>query len=333
MPPEMKGMKGMDNKQVYKKTLCFSIRRVLWDILALLVFAALCAAGFYIADKTTDKGLIGLAIGALIGLVVLVIVLRWISYKYKAGQIAMMTRGVTEGELPEDVLGEGNRIVRERFSTVAAFFAVTSVIKGIFNQIGRGITAAGQAIGGDDGGTAGSVISSIIQTIVSYLCDCCLGWVFYRKDVKATRATLEGAVLFFKHGKTLAKNLGRVFGIGLASLAAIGGVFTGIFYLIASRFPYFFERLFNEITEAAARGDAKIPALLSSPSALMLAAAIIGGVIVWSILHSVFIRPFVLVGVLRNYIQSGVEDMPTEESFALLDSKSSKFRKLHEETV
>ena len=50
-------------------------------------------------------------------------------------------------------------------------------------------------------------------------------------------------------------------------------------------------------------------------------------------IHSVFIRPFVLVGVLRNYIQSGIEDMPTEASFAMLDSKSAKFKKLHAETV
>ena len=323
----------MDNKQVYKATLCFSIRRILWDILGFLVLAALTAAGFYIADKTSDKGLIGLAIGLIIGLVILVVFLRWVSYKYKAGQIAMMTKGVTEGELPEDVLGAGHQIVKSRFATVAAFFAVTSIIKGIFNQIGRGITAAGQAIGGDNGGTAGSVISSVIQVIVSYLCDCCLGWVFFRKDVKATKATLEGSVLFFKHGKTLAKNLGRVFGIGLLSLVAIGGAFSGIFYLIASRFPAVFNRLLQEITESANRTDVTIPAWLNSPTTLMIAAAVLAGVIIWSMIHSVFIRPFVLVGVLRNYIQSGIEDMPTEASFAMLDSKSAKFKKLHAETV
>ncbi len=323
----------MNNKQVYKATLCFSIRRFLWDFLALVVFAGLCVAGFYVADKTTDKGLIGLAIGAAVGLAFLVVLLRWVSYKYKAGQIAMMTRGVTEGELPQDVMAEGNQVVKERFATVAAFFAVTGIIKGIFNQIGRGITAAGQAIGGDEGGTVGSAISSIIQVIVSYLCDCCLGWVFYRKEVKSTKATLEGAVLFFKHGKTLAKNLGRVFGIGLASLAVIGGAFTGIFYAIASSFPVVFENLFKEITEAAARNTTTIPAWLNNPTTLTIVAAAIGGIIVWSVIHSVFIRPFVLVGVLRNYLQSGIEDIPTEESFALLDSKSSKFKKLHAEAV
>ena len=51
----------------------------------------------------------------------------------------------------------------------------------------------------------------------------------------------------------------------------------------------------------------------------------------WSIIHSVFIRPYVLVGVLRNYIQSGINDIPTEEAFDALDSKSKKFKKLHAE--
>lgn len=319
----------MDNKQIYKATLCFSIRRVLWDLLALLVWAGVMALGFFIAEKAADKGLIGLAIGGVIGLIALVFFLRWLSYKYKAGQIAMMTKGITEGELPQDVMGEGQKIVKERFATVAAFFAVTRVIKAIFNQLGRGISAAGRAIGGDAGGTAGDVVSSVIQVIVSYLCDCCLGWVFYRKDVKATKATCEGAVLFFKHGKTFFKNMGRVFGMGLATLAVIGGAFAGIFYLIASRFPAVFDRLYVELAESST----KLPEWLNSPTILMIAAAVIGGLIVWAFFHSLFIRPFVLVGVLRNYIQSGINDIPTEESFAVLDGKSEKFKKLHQEAA
>lgn len=319
----------MDNKQIYKATLCFSIRRVLWDLLALLVWAGVMALGFFIAEKAADKGLIGLAIGGVIGLIALVFFLRWLSYKYKAGQIAMMTKGITEGELPQDVMGEGQKIVKERFATVAAFFAVTRVIKAIFNQLGRGISAAGRAIGGDTGGTAGDVISSVIQVIVSYLCDCCLGWVFYRKDVKATKATCEGAVLFFRHGKTFFKNMGRVFGMGLATLAVIGGAFAGIFYLIASRFPAVFDRLYVELAESST----KMPEWLNSPTILMIAASVIGGLIVWAFFHSLFIRPFVLVGVLRNYIQSGINDIPTEESFAVLDGKSEKFKKLHQEAA
>jgi len=320
----------MTNKEIYSLTIGFSVRRLLFDILAFVIMAVLAAAGFFIAEKTADNGLIGLGVGAIIGIIVLVIMLRYISYTYKAGQIAMMTRAITDGRLPEDVIGEGKRVVKERFATVAIFFAATNVIKGIFQQLGRGLTGLGRAVGGDSGESIASAINSAIQVVVAYLCDCCLGWVFYRKEQGAAKATCEGAVLFFKHGKTLARNLGRVFGMGLASLVVIGGVFSGIFYLIASRFPATFEQLAREMAEIAAT-DGDIPAFLTNPSMLMLAAAVLAGIILWNIIHSAFVRPFVLTGVLRNYLESGMNEIPTEESFAMLDSKSSKFAKLHGE--
>jgi F0F1-type ATP synthase assembly protein I len=323
----------MDNMAVYKKTIGFSLRRLAWDILSVLSLGALCIVGFLIADKAADNGIIGLLIGLVIGIVVLVILLRWVSYKYKAGQIAMMTRGVTEGTLPDDVIGEGNKIVKERFATVAAFFAVTNVIKGVFNEISRVITKVGESIGGDTGSTVGSVISSVISVVISYLCDCCLGWVFFRQDVKSAKATCEGAVLFFKHWKTLAKNMARVFVFALVSLLVIGGVFFGIAYLIFSQFPAWFEALAREFAGIAAEESAEAASILTNPGSLTLIAAAAVGVIFWLILHSVFVRPFVLVGVLRNYMAAGVNDIPEESSFDMLDSKSKKFQKQHAEAV
>ena len=72
----------------------------------------------------------------------------------------MMTKGITEGSLPENVIGEGKAIDKERFLTVAAFFAVTNVIKGIFNQLGRGLTNLGGKLGGDTGRSIGSAPTS-----------------------------------------------------------------------------------------------------------------------------------------------------------------------------
>ncbi len=321
----------MTNKEIYQKTIGFSIRRLLWDIFAFLILAVLVGAGFLLAERLNDKGLIGLGIGAVLGIIAISIFLRYVSYTYKAGQIAMMTRAVSGDPLPEDVIGEGKRAVKERFATVAAFFAVTRIISGIFSQLGRGIIAIGEKLGGENGKTIGSAISIIVEVVVAYLCDCCLGWVFYRKDEKPARATCEGAVLFLRHGKALGKNMGRVFGMGLASLLLIGGAFTGVFYLIASRFPAIFEQLAAEIAEAAVRMETTIPAYITEPNNLMWICAGIAGVILWSIIHTAFVRPFVLVGVLRNYIGSGMQDIPSEASFALLDSKSDKFRKLHAE--
>ena len=321
----------MNNKEIYKKTLTFSLRRFLWDFGSILVIVILAALGFLIADKANGNGLIGLLIGIVIALVVVGIASHFISYMFKAGQIAMMTEGIAKGKLPDDVYAAGKKVVKERFLTVAAYYAVTRVIKGIFNQLGRGITAVGEAVGGDAGSTVGSVISSVIQVIVAYLCDCCLGWVFYRKDEKATKATLQGAVLFFKHGKTLLKNLGRVFGISLVSFLVIGGVFFGISYLICMAFPDAFKSLAGEVTELIAKGeiDASMN-WLAEVNNLMLIVSGVGGVVMWGILHTVFVRPFILVGVLRNFIESGKDEKISEKDYDELDKKSKKFKKLHE---
>ena len=319
----------MDNFTIYKKTLCFSFRKILFDFLMLLLIAGMCVGGFLIADKAMNNGLIGLGVGLILGCIVAGILSHFLAYALKAGQIAMMTRAITDGELPDNVYAEGKKVVKERFLTVAAFYAVTNIIKGIFNQIGRAITGVGKAIGGDAGQGIGSAISSAIQILVGYLCDCCLGWVFYRKEQGSVRATLEGAVLFFKHGKTLMRNVGRIFGIGLLSLAVVGGAFFGITFLIFSFFPAAFVELSQTILETGAAMETEIPTWVSNPTYLALVVAAIIGVSLWSFVHSNFIRPFILAGVLRNYIKSGMEDIPTEESFKMLDGKSKKFADLH----
>ena len=319
----------MDNKEIYKKTLTFSLRRFLWDAASLVIIIVVAAAGFFLAEKLASQGLIGLVVGIIIGIIVVAIASHFVSYVFKAGQIAMMTKAIADGKLPDDVYSEGKKIVKERFLTVAAYYAVTGVIKGIFNELGRAITSVGRAVGGDNGNAVGSTVSSVIQTVVGYLCDCCLGWVFYRKDEKASKATLEGAVLFFKHGKTLMKNLGRVFGIGLLSFAVIGGVFFGVFYLIAMAFPGTFEGMAVKLAETAASGEKNIPEFLTNAQNLMLATAGIGGVVMWGIMHAAFVRPFILVGVLRNYIESGKNERISSADYAELDKKSKKFAKLH----
>ena len=323
----------MTNKEIYSKPLTFSIRRFLVDIGSFLVLGILGGAGFLVAEKTTNRGLIGLGIGLILGLVALVFILRYSSYSYKAGQIAMMSRAVSEGSLPDNVLEEGRNTVKQRFGTVVLFYAATSLIRGIFNQLSRGVEKLGKAVGGDTGSTVADIISTGISIMVGYLCDCCLGWVFYRRDQNSARSTLEGAVLFFRHGKTLMKNMGRVFGMGIASLVAIGGVFFGVFYLIFSRMPAAFERLAAELAEAAVRMEETVPELFQDPKLFMLVCAGVCAVILWSVLHSVFVRPYILVGVLRNYMESGMNDIPTEAAFSMLDSKSAKFRKLHEEAM
>ena len=320
----------MTNFQVYRKTISFSLLMFVVDLLIIGVIGGCATAGFFIANDATDKALIGLVIGFVVGIILGALISIFVVNRIKAAQIAMMTRGVTEDSLPDRSFKAGFEEVKGRFAKITLFFFITNAIKSVFRQLGRGITNIGTAIGGNVGGSIGSTIDSAIQTLIGYLCDCCLGWILYRKDENSAKAACEGAVIFFKHGKTLIRNVGRIFGMGLLSFVLIGGAFFGISYVISLQFPGAYEMLANEIAEAVARsgGEGDL-SFLTNPQNLMLFICAFGGVIAWSVVHSVLIRPFILIGVLRNFMAAGQKEIPTEEDFKMLDSKSPRFAKLH----
>ena len=315
----------MTNFQVYRKTLLFSIIMFGVDIIKLVILAGFCVAGFFILNTTGDgMGLLGLLIGFVLAIVAIVLINIFVSNRIKAAQIAMMTKGVTENALPDHTVKEGFNELKGRFGSITVFFFVTNAIKGIFKQIGRGINKIGTAVGGNTGNAVTSAIDSAVQTLIAYLCDCCLGWVMYRKDQNAARSACEGAVIFFKHGKTLIRNIGRIFGMGFLSFLLIGGAFFGLSYLIFNAFPAFFTALSQEIVQV---GE-EIPDFVYDPKTLMIFVAAIAGIIIWSMLHSVLIRPFILVGVLRNFMAAGKEHIPTEAEFQEVANKSPRFAKL-----
>lgn len=312
----------MTNFQVYKKTLSFSLVMFLIDMLAVVLLAGITVAGFFIgrAFDPSVGPILGLVIGLVLGGIAAGLINFFITNRYKAAQIAMMVKGVSEGELPEHTFKEGKQVVKGRFASIALFFFVTNSIKSVFRQLGRTMTHIGSSIGGDVGGTVTSTIDSAIQTLIGYLCDCCLGWVFYRSTENAAKAACEGAAIFFKHGKTLLRNVGRIFGMGILSFILIGGAFTGIFYLICMQFPALFADLAKSLTEG---GDL-------DPRIAMIVISALGGIILWSALHSVLIRPFILTGVLRNFIESGKAHVPSDAEFKEIADRCPRFVKLQE---
>ena len=324
----------MTNFQVYKKTLSFSFLQFVFGMISLGGLIGCCVGGFYIAEgMASSKGLIGLAVGLVIGIIIAILINYLILNRIKAAQIAMMTKGVTEGELPDHVTHAGFEEIKGRFGKITVFFFVTGAIKGVFRQIGRSINRIGTAVGGEVGNGITSAIDSAIQTLIDYLCDCCLGWVLYRKDMNSAAAACEGAVIFFKHGKTLIRNVGRIFGMGLLSLVLFGGAFFGIIYVTLLQFPQMFDALIAEITTAAAESGSQVSEIVTNPTTFVIFVSALSAVIIWSILHSVIVRPFILVGVLRNFMEAGKAHMPTEADLEELERTSPKFAKLRKNNI
>ena len=319
---------NMTNFQVYRKTLSFSVVGFLIDmIFGVGSLVGLTTAGYFIGAKVSDQNgaLIGLGIGFLVGGLVSFLISAFVTNRFKAAQIAMMNKGVDEGQLPDHTFSEGLKELHGRFGKITAFFFITSAIKSIFRQIGRGVTNLGTAVGGEVGGSIGSAIDSGIQIVLGYLCDCCLGWILYRKEVNAFKAGCEGAVIFFKHGKTLIRNIGRIFGMGIVSFLLIGGALFGGIYLIFLQFPGLFDQLVVEI----AKISEEVPPFLTNPNNIMLFLAGIGAIVIWSMLHTLLIRPFILVGVLRNFLAAGKANIPSEADMGELEKISPRFSKLH----
>ena len=318
----------MTNFQIHRKLLSFSFVSFLVDMLCLAIVVGGGTLGFFIMNRQTDLAILGLIIGAIIGALLIIPISIFVSNRIKAAQIAMMTKAVTEGKLPDHAFHAGFEEIRGRFVKITVFFAITNAIKGIFRQLGRTMNQVGTAVGGNTGNAITSGIDAAIQTLIGYLCDCCLGWIMYRNDINPFKAGCEGAAIFFKHGKTLIRNVGRIFGMGILSLLLIGGAFFGILYLIFSQFPKMFEMLSSEIVEIAVRNNGEIPEIISNPTFLTLVVCGILALIIWGCIHSVLIRPFILIGVLRNFMAAGQKDIPSEKDFAMLAEKSPKFVKL-----
>ena len=323
----------MSNFQVYKKTLPFSLFSFLFDLLGFLVVVGLATAGFFIFANGGDAGMgiLGLILGLILGGVLAFLINLFITNRIKSAQIAMMTKGVSEDNLPDHTFKAGMQEMKGKFGKITAFLFITNAIKGIFRQVGKAINALGTAVGGNTGNVVTSTINTGVEILIGYLCDCCLGWIFYRKDINSFKAGCEGAVIFFKHGKTLLRNIGRIFGMGILSLLLIGGAVTGILIAVFMQFPAMFESLRVEIAEIITEGE--LPAFFATPNGIIVLVSLIIGIVFWSMIHSVFIRPFILTGVLRNFILSGEKDLPKEADFATLAEKSPKFAKLQQKAL
>ena len=86
--------------------------------------------------------------------------------------------------------------------------------------------------------------------------------------------------------------------------------------------------LAGELSQFAATVEGEFPEALLDPKILTIAFAGVAALILWGFIHTTFVRPFILVGVLRNFTAEGMKDIPAESSFSILDGKSPKLEKL-----
>lgn len=316
----------MKNREIYAKTLRFSLLQILVDLLGLLIAIAIPAVAFLVTRGKEDVCVAATAICAVVGIVAGLLFAKYAGYLFKAGQIAMVTQAVATGQLPENVVEAGKQAVKSRFLTANVYFGLTSLISGINAQLTRGITGATETLGkmtGNDnaGGVVegiGAAISIFISVVLEYISCCCLGWVFYNKDQNAFKSTCDGAVIYFQNGKVLMKNMGKVIGISLLCFVLIGGgLFAGLNAVIGDLPALFTAEQLAQMEMDLTPGDVRY--------ILIGVLALIG----WGILHAALVKPYLLVSVMRDYLNAAAKTPPAVDIYGKLCKLSGKFRKAY----
>lgn len=311
----------MTNSEIYKKTLKFSLMSFLCALVGAVLLLGLPTVAILFTINASDQTqLIAAGIGLVLGIIGCVVIGRFASYTYTAGQIAMVAEGVTYGRLPDDPYAAGKAAVKGRFGTVAAYFAFMAIIKGITSAITNAVNAVTKALdGGDSTSTAGiigNVISAFIAIVLEYLNYCSLGWVFVHKDENSFKAACDGSVVYFQNWKTLLKNAAKIIIITIISLVVIGGPFFLLFHNLFGNMTY--------VARAAAEIDDALS--IDAGTSLLVAAGVVA-LIIWAGIHGALIEPYILVSVMRRYIEAGTANPPKLDVYGKLCGISKHFRK------
>lgn len=317
----------MGNVEIYRKTLRFSVMRLLVTILGIFIIVALPLATFLV---TAGIGEVACAVATfvafIVGIVVFVLIIRYCGYLFTAAQVAMITEGVSKGTLPDDVYAAGKQAVKRRFVTASVYFALWSITKAITNQITAGLNALGRvADAGNNAGPASTVagiVSTVISVVLEYLNYCSLGWVFLNADQSPFKSTCDGAVVYFQNWKTLLQNAGKVIGITAVSLVVIGGAFFGLGYLVFGSIPSLTAILADLDASATLDDGSSVP-----PGTSLIILCAIVTLLLWGGIHSAFVKPFILISVMRRYIEAGLANPPKVDLYGKLAGMSAGFRK------
>lgn len=317
----------MGNVEIYRKTLRFSVMRLLVTILGIFIIVALPLATFLV---TAGIGEVACAVATfvafIVGIVVFVLIIRYCGYLFTAAQVAMITEGVSKGTLPDDVYAAGKQAVKRRFVTASVYFALWSITKAITNQITAGLNALGRvADAGNNAGPASTVagiVSTVISVVLEYLNYCSLGWVFLNADHSPFKSTCDGAVVYFQNWKTLLQNAGKVIGITAVSLVVIGGAFFGLGYLALGSIPSLTAVLADLDASATLDDGSAVP-----PGTSLIILCVVVALLLWGGIRSAFVKPFILISVMRRYIEAGLANPPKVDLYGKLAGMSAGFRK------
>jgi len=210
--------------EIYSKTMPFVWAKLLLGLAMVAVSAVLLGILMGLAWLFKNEGVAVILFLVWLGAlgVLRFIIMRYVGYLFKAGHIAVITEAVTTGQVPENQVAYGKKIVLERFATSNIYFAVDNLVSGAVKQIQRSIGKLGNTLDFIPGmKSLIGLVQYFVELSLGYIDECCLGYTFLKKEQGAFRSAADGVVVYAQNWETLLGNAAKTMVMVLVGLAAI----------------------------------------------------------------------------------------------------------------
>lgn len=199
----------MKANEVFQKTMKFVWMKLALGgcAIAFSIVLGLILAGVSALDKNGVMGVYALMIWLCLSAAAVGISQHYLGWLLKAGHIAVVTSLVTTGRLPENFFEYGIGMVKKKFATAAAYFAVDRLVSGAVKQINGGLDIVGNVLSKIPG--MDSVVSfakSFVNVALGNVDECCLAYTFYHEEQSAFKSAADGVVIYFQNWKVVLKD-------------------------------------------------------------------------------------------------------------------------------
>lgn len=229
----------MTAKDIYFKTLRFGWIKLILGLINILVAILLFALLMGIAALFKSEGL-----GAILFIVWLALIgivnfflNHYIGYMVKAGHVAVIVTAFKTGKIPDDPIGVGKDMVRERFGASNVYFALDKLVAGSIKQLQKTLGRIGRMFGPVPGADGIMKLANLFLDIsLGYVDECCLGYTFYHPEQNPYKCAADGVVIYAQNWKILLKDAAKTTFVVILSIVAITLVsfliFGGLFNLL-----------------------------------------------------------------------------------------------------
>ncbi len=231
---------------------------------------------------------------------------HYFGYLVKAGHVAMVTQAATTGELPENQFETATQIVKERFVTSNIFFVIDRLVSGAVKQLQSGVQTVDNLLGNIPGVShILAFLKIFIGVALNYVDECCLAYIFYKKDEDAFKSAADGIVIYWQNWKKLLKNALMLSLLVVAISAVVGIAIFGI-----------------------AMGILNALVVSSEATILIFVASLIFGILIASSVKTAFVDSFIMVKMICEYMSVAPSTEVRYDLYEKLCKLSSKFKNL-----